>query len=56
MENDLLDELRLWIHPLFVGAGTPADLLFRKGSPTHFELTDCVSVRNGIAILTYRLA
>ena len=54
MEHGLLDELRLWFHPLFVGKGTSDDLLFPKGPPTQFELTDSTILKNGMAILTYR--
>jgi dihydrofolate reductase len=54
MEHGLLDELRLWFHPLFVGKGTSDDLLFPKGLPTQFELTDSTILKNGMAILTYR--
>jgi dihydrofolate reductase len=56
MEHGLLDELRLWFHPLFVGKGTSDDLLFPKGPTTHFELTDSTILKNGMAILTYRPA
>jgi dihydrofolate reductase len=56
MEHGLLDELRLWFHPLFVGKGTSDDLLFPKGPTTHFELTDSTILKSGMAILTYRLA
>jgi hypothetical protein len=28
LEHGLLDELRLWVDPLIVGAGKPTDLLF----------------------------
>jgi dihydrofolate reductase len=56
MEHGLLDELRLWFHPLFVGRGTSDDLLFPKGPATQFELTDATTLRNGMAILTYRIA
>lgn len=55
MEHGLLDVLRLWIHPLFVGKGTTDDVLFPKGSPTQFELTDSTILNNSMAILTYRL-
>jgi len=54
MENGLLDELRLWFHPLFVGKGTSDDLLFPKAPTTQFELTDSTILKNGMAILTYR--
>jgi dihydrofolate reductase len=56
MEHGLLDELRLWFHPLFVGTGTSDDLLFAKAPPTQFELTDSTILESGMAILTYRLA
>jgi dihydrofolate reductase len=56
MEHGLLDELRLWFHPLFVGKGSAGDLLFPKGPPTHFELTDVTLLKSSMAILTYRLA
>ena len=32
MAAGLLDELRLWMHPFFVGTGTADDLLYRPGS------------------------
>ena len=56
MEHGLLDELRLWIHPLFVGKGSTGDLLFPKGPPTHFELVDTTVLKSSMAILTYRLS
>ena len=56
MENHLLDELRLWLHPLFVGKGTSDDVLFPKGPPTQFELIDSAIFNDGMAILTYRVA
>jgi dihydrofolate reductase len=55
MEHKLLDELRLWIHPLFVGTGTSDDLLFPKGPPTQFELVDSTILNGGMAILSYRV-
>jgi dihydrofolate reductase len=56
MEHGLLDELRLWIRPLFVGQGTRDDILFAKGPPTQFDLTDSISLKNGITILSYTIA
>jgi hypothetical protein len=52
----LLDELRLWIHPFFVGNGNADDLLFAKGPSTQFVLTDSAILKSGMAILSYRLA
>jgi dihydrofolate reductase len=56
MHHGLLDVLTLWIHPLFVGVGSPADVLFPKGPPTQFVLTDVTVLESSITILTYRLA
>jgi dihydrofolate reductase len=54
LQHGLLDELRLWIHPLFVGTGTPGDVLFPKGPPTQFELADAAILKDSMVILTYR--
>jgi dihydrofolate reductase len=54
LEHGLLDELRLWVHPLFVGTATPADLLFRPSAATQLELADTLALNTGIVILTYR--
>jgi len=54
MANGLLDELRLWVHPLFLGAGTNGDLLHRSGSSGRFDLTDATTLENGVVILTYQ--
>ena len=56
MQHSLLDELRLWIHPLFVAKGTTDDLLFPKAPPTQFELVDSNILNSGMAVLSYRLA
>jgi dihydrofolate reductase len=56
MEYGLLDELRLWMHPLFVGSAQPDDLLYRDCPIATFELVDRRALKNGIAILTYRYA
>ena len=56
MTAGLLDELRLWLHPVFVGTGTANDLLYRAGSSGSFELADSTSLDSGVMILTYRSA
>lgn len=56
LEHGLLDELRLWVHPFFVGSGGPADLLYRDGPFTAFTLVDTTALKSGIVILTYHLA
>jgi dihydrofolate reductase len=54
MEHGLLDELRLWVHPFFVGRAGATDLLFREGAPATFELAETTPLSSGIVILTYR--
>ena len=56
LEHGLLDELRLWVHPLFVGRAEPMDLMFRNGVSARFDLVDATSLPNGIAVLSYRYA
>jgi dihydrofolate reductase len=53
MEHGLLDELRLWVHPLFVGKAEPSELIHRDGPGAMFDLVDATSLQNGIVILSY---
>jgi dihydrofolate reductase len=53
LEAGLLDEVRLWVHPQFVGSGGPGDLLFRETTPTNVRLLDTTTLDNGIVILSY---
>jgi hypothetical protein len=53
VREELLDELRLWIHPLLVGKGGPADLLYRDNELTTFELVDVIPLKSGIVVLSY---
>ncbi|MGH3273899.1 MAG: dihydrofolate reductase family protein, partial [Streptosporangiaceae bacterium] len=55
LEHGLLDELRLWIHPLFVGNAAPADLLFRPAATAQMELAKTLTLNTGVVILTYRI-
>ena len=54
LEHGLLDELRLWVHPLIVGAGRPSDLLFGAAPAVGFDLTDTTALSDGTVILSYR--
>jgi dihydrofolate reductase len=56
LEHGLLDELRLWVYPLFVGSAEPSELLYRNGAAAHFELVETTSLENGVVILNYRYA
>jgi len=53
LERHLLDELRLWIHPLLVGQGT---LLFRASASAALNLAATQTLTSGVVILTYQPA
>lgn len=54
LKNDLVDELRLKIHPLILGKGKK---LFDSGSvPTTFTLTDSTVTTTGVLIVNYKRA
>lgn len=53
LDNGLLDELRIWLHPVFSGNAKPTDLLFHERPKTPLTLTGVETHQNGIAILTY---
>jgi dihydrofolate reductase len=53
LQNGLLDEIRLWVHPVLVGAGNASDLLFRDGSTSRLKLVDNTTLESGIVILSY---
>ena len=55
LANGLLDELRLWFHPLLVGTGEPRDLLDRGGAQAMFDLVDSTPLSNGIVVLAYEI-
>ncbi len=56
LERGLLDELRLWVHPLFVGNAEPSELLYRRMPSAQFDLVDTTTLQNGIVVLGYRYA
>jgi dihydrofolate reductase len=53
VEHGLLDELRLWVHPLLVGRGGPGALLYRDGKLTIFDLLEVTPLDNGNVVLRY---
>ena len=55
LEHGLLDELRLWVHPLFYGRATTDSLLFRPAATAQLELADTLALNTGTVILTYRI-
>jgi dihydrofolate reductase len=54
LDNGLVDRLDLWIHPQIVGPEDAADLLWRPGRATAFQLVDSQVLSNGIILATYR--
>ena len=56
MEQGLIDELRLWVHPFILGRSGPAKPHFFPCPTTRLEFTTSQALPNGIAILNYRIA
>jgi len=54
MYHDLLDELRIWLHPVLVGSGNLRDLLFRHGSTARLRLVRTRTFTSGLVVLAYR--
>ena len=52
LDHGLVDELKLWVHPIVVGTGEPADLLFGKCETTKLGLVDTIPLSSGVVILT----
>lgn len=55
LEHGLLDELRLWFHPLILGSGDSHDLLFGAAPAVGWKLADTTALSDGTVILSYRL-
>ena len=52
MRRGLIDEYRLWVHPVVLGRGSS---FFEDGAErTDLELVDSTAIPSGVAILTYR--
>jgi dihydrofolate reductase len=54
LEHGLIDELRLWVHPLILGRGSPSDLLFGEVPAVGFRLADATPLDDGVVVLSYR--
>ncbi|GAA3372412.1 dihydrofolate reductase family protein [Streptomyces sannanensis] len=53
LDNGLLDELRIWLHPVLSGKAEPSELLYRDGIRTGFTLTGTEVHSTGLIILSY---
>jgi dihydrofolate reductase len=56
IDHGLLDELRLWLHPILVGRGEVNDLLIGPGAAATLKLADLKRYESGLLILTYQPA
>lgn len=53
MQHGLLDEVRLWVHPLILGRNGPKVPHFLDCPPARLHLVNSRSLPNGITILSY---
>jgi len=53
LDNGLLDELRVWLHPVLSGKAESSELIHRNGEQYNFELTDTAAHGTGLMLLTY---
>ncbi len=56
LREGLLDELRIWLHPILVGGNDPTALLAHVGAEARLRLTDVKSYDSGLVILSYQPA
>src|SRR5919109_307858 len=54
IEHGLLDELRLWLHPILVGRGEVDNLLIGPRAKATLKLADLKRYGSGLLILTYQ--
>jgi dihydrofolate reductase len=50
IQHGLIDELRLWVHPVVLGRGKR---LFADGSAARLKLIDTTTFTSGVVVLTY---
>ena len=53
LDNGLLDEVRLWIHPIFAGVRKPDDVISASGVKAEFDLAGTRTLDSGVIIATY---
>ncbi len=54
MEHDLIDDFRIWVHPVVLGSGKR---LFKEGmEKTELKLADTTTLPNGVVVLAYQAA
>jgi dihydrofolate reductase len=55
IEHGLLDEIRLWVHPVMLGSQGPQVPHFRNWKPTLLHLVTTKTLPNGNVILNYKV-
>lgn len=53
IEHGLLDELRIWLHPVLVGNSQPGEQIGAVGAHAGFKLADMRSFDSGLVVLSY---
>jgi dihydrofolate reductase len=53
LDNGLLDEFRIWLHPVLSGRATPDQLLYRDALQTKFTFNGSEVHSTGLIILSY---
>jgi dihydrofolate reductase len=56
LKAGVLDEVRVWLHPILAGHGEKPNLIFRDGSNVPLELAETRQLDSGVIILCYRPA
>jgi dihydrofolate reductase len=54
IDHGLLDELRIWLHPLLVGSSAASDQIGAVGTQARVQLKDVRCFDSGLVILTYQ--
>jgi dihydrofolate reductase len=53
LDHDLVDEVRIWLHPVLSGKAKQNELLYRHAVQTRFTLNDIETHDTGMIILSY---
>jgi dihydrofolate reductase len=54
VQHGLLDELHLWVHPVFDGTGSLGDTLLSEGHSARFQFAGTRTFGSGVVILSYQ--
>lgn len=54
IREQLLDEMQIWLHPLFCGVNQPASLISQHTIETKFRLADLRRYDSGVVVMHYQ--